>query len=87
MVARDHNNRSEKQKGHMPVQEGVHAATSQAGHQGTETLRDRSGTDERQDGKGRQNGGGDGAGGAPKKQGQGQANKGVDNHHQNRGHG
>jgi hypothetical protein len=50
-------------------------------------MRDRSGTDERHDGKGRQNGGGDGAGGAPKKQGQGQANKGVDNHHQNRGHG
>jgi hypothetical protein len=73
MVARNHNNRSEKQKGHESVEAG-----------GSKEL---SGTDERHDGKGRQNGGGDGAGGAPKKQGQGQANKGVDNHHQNRGHG
>ena len=75
MVARNHNNRSEKQKGHAPI------------HQGTETQGDRPGTDDRHDGKGRQDGGGDGAGGAPKQQGQGQANKGVDNHHQNRGHG
>jgi hypothetical protein len=73
MVARNHNNRSEKQKGHEPVE----ASGSP----------DFGGTDERHDGKSRQNGGGDGAGGAPKKQGQGQANKGVDNHHQNRGHG
>src|SRR4051812_5841621 len=47
----------------------------------------RCGTDERHDGKSRINGGGDGAGGAPKKQGQGQANKNVDNKGQNRGHG
>ena len=87
MATRNHNNRSEKQKGHMPVHEGAHPATSQQGHQGNETMRDRSGTDERHDGKSRQNGGGDGAGGAPKKQGQGQANKGVDNHGENRGHG
>ena len=73
MVARNHKNRSEKQKGHAPVEAGGSP--------------DMGGTDERHDGKGRQNGGGDGAGGAPKKQGQGQANKGVDNHHQNRGHG
>jgi hypothetical protein len=73
MVARNHNNRSEKQKGHEPVQSG--------------TSPDLSGTDDRHDGKGRNNGGGDGAGGAPKQQGQGQANKGVDNQHQNRGHG
>lgn len=87
MVARDHNNRSEKQKGHAAVHEGAHPATSQQGHQGTETSRDRDGIDARQDGKSRQNGGGDGAGGAPKQQGQGQANKGVDNHHQGRNHG
>lgn len=73
MAARNHNNRSEKQKGHEPAQAG--------GNQGL------SGTDDRHDGKGRNNGGGDGAGGAPKQQGQGQANKGVDNNHQNRGHG
>ena len=87
MVTRNHNNRSEKQKGHVPVSEGAHPPTSQHGHQGNETLRDRSGTDERHDGKSRINGGGDGAGGAPKTQGQGQANKGVNNHHQNRGRG
>lgn len=75
MVTRNHNNRSEKQKGHAPL------------HQGTEVAQDHGGTDERHDGKGRNNGRGDGAGGAPKKQGQGQANKGVDNRHQNRGHG
>ncbi len=86
MVARSHNNRSEKQKGHVPVQDGAHGP-SHEGHQGVETARDRSGADGRQDGKGRQNGGGDGAGGAPKQQGQKQANKGLDNHHQNRGHG
>ena len=86
MVSRNHNNRSEKQKGHAPVHEGAHPATSQQGHHGTETMRDRSGTDERHDGKSRTNGGADGAGGAPKKQGQGQANKGANTHHQNRGH-
>lgn len=86
MVSRNHNNRSEKQKGHVPVHQGAHPATSQEGHQGSETMRDRSGTDERHDGKSRNNGGGDGAGGAPKKQGQGQANKGVDDQGQNRGH-
>jgi hypothetical protein len=73
MTTRNHNNRSEKQKGHMPVQE--------------DGSQDMAGTDNRQDGKSRHNGGGDGAGGAPKQQGQGQANKGVDNQHQNRGHG
>ena len=87
MSTRHHNNRSEKQKGHAPVPQGAHPSTSQEGHQGSETLRDRSGTDERHDGKSRINGGGDGAGGAPKKQGQGQANKNVDNKGQNRGHG
>lgn len=87
MVTRNHNNRSEKQKGHRSVDESEHPAIAAGGHQGSETMRDRSGTDGRQDGKGRQDGGGDGAGGAPKQQGQGQANKGSDNHHQNRGHG
>jgi len=87
MVTRNHNNRSEKQKGHVPVKEGPHPPTSQGGHHGLETMRDRSGSDERHDGKSRINGGGDGAGGAPKKQGQGQANKGVDNRQQTRGHG
>jgi len=87
MVSRNHNNRSEKQKGHTPIHQGVRPSTSQEGHQGSETMRDLSGTDERHDGKSRNSGGGDGAGGAPKKQGQGQANKGVDNKGQNRGHG
>ena len=87
MVTRNHNNRSEKQKGHTPLHQGEHPATSQEGHHGSETERDRSGTDERHDGKSRINGGGDGAGGAPKKQGQGQANKGMLGKHQNRGHG
>jgi hypothetical protein len=88
MSKRNHNNRSEKQKGHAPVHDGPPAATTHGGQQGEEKqARDRSGTDSRQDGKSRHNGGGDGAGGAPKTQGQGQANKGVDNHHQNRGHG
>ncbi|MBV9078679.1 MAG: hypothetical protein JO048_14505 [Methylobacteriaceae bacterium] len=87
MSTRDHNNRSEKQKGHAPVQAGEPPATAHGGQHGDHEGRDRSGTDSRQDGKSRQNGGGDGAGGAPKAQGQGQANKGVDNHHENRGHG
>ncbi len=86
MVARNHENRSEKQKGHLPPHDDVQRARSQ-GHQGGQSGSDRSGTDERHDGRSRTNGGGDGAGGAPKAQGQGQANKGVDNHHQNRGHG
>ncbi len=73
MSTRNHNNRSEKQKGHTPDRTG-----SQQGL---------TGTDERHDGKSRINGGGDGAGGAPKKQGQGQANKDVIGKHQNRGHG
>ena len=77
MTSRSHNNRSGD----------THPATSQEGHQGEEDQRDRSGTDERHDGKSRQNGGGDGAGGAPKQQGQGQANKGIDSKGQNRGHG
>ncbi len=85
MVTRDHNNRSEQQKGHTPDHDGKQKAESQ-GHQASAKSEDRSGTDERHDGKSRNDGGGDGAGGAPKKQGQGQANKGVDNHHQNRGH-
>lgn len=74
MSVRHHNNRSEKQKGHAPVSSG-------------DVSQDRGGTDERHDGKSRNDGGGDGAGGAPKKQGQGQANKGFDNHGENRGHG
>lgn len=86
MTTRNHNNRSEKQKSHHPEHDGVQRASSE-GSQGTQHGRDRSGEDERHDGRSRQNGGGDGAGGAPKSQGQGQANKGVDNHHQNRGHG
>ena len=56
MVSRNHNNRSEKQKGHAPVHQGAHPSTSQEGHQGSETMRDRSGTDERHDGKSRING-------------------------------
>ena len=57
MVTRNHNNRSEKQKGHTGVGEGSNTAP------------DRGGSDERHDGKSRVNGGGDGAGGAAKKQG------------------
>lgn len=85
MATRDHNNRSEKQEGHVPPNHGVQRAESM-GHQGGEHGQDRSGTDERGDGKSRSSGGGDGAGGAPKAQGQGQANKGV-GHGENRGHG
>lgn len=57
MSIRKHNNRSEKMKGHAPRQEGGDF--------------DRPGTDDRQDGKSRQSGGGDGAGGAPRHQHQG----------------
>ena len=87
MATRNHNNRSEKMKGHQPVHDGPAPPTVHGGQHGQHATRDREGTDDRQDGKSRHNGGGDGAGGAPKAQGQGQANKGVDNHHQNRGHG
>ncbi len=90
MVSRNHNNRSEKQKGHTPDGEAEHNLNaSNQGHQGQERggTQDRPATDERHDSEGRQNGGGDGAGGAPKQQGQGQANKGVLGKHQNRGHG
>lgn len=85
MTVRDHNNRSEKQKGHVPTaQGGANANDASQGHQGRERggTQDRSGTDQRLDGKGRQNGGGDGAGGAPKTQGQG-----GHHDHQNRGTG
>ena len=90
MASRNHNNRSEKQKGHTPDRSGEQTTSStNQGHQGHEAggTQDRPGTDERHDGESRQNGGGDGAGGAPRQQGQGQANKGVDNKGQNRGHG
>ncbi len=68
MTSRNHNNRSEKQKGHVPYRddEAVQKGNKDAGHQGGHK--------------------GDG-GGVPKTQGQGQANKDVDNNHQNRGHG
>jgi hypothetical protein len=91
MVSRNHNNRSEKQKGHTPVgqdtgaQEHNPAAQGHQGGSGAQMSRD--GVDRANDGKSPQNGGGDGAGGAPRQQGQGQANKHVDNHHENRGHG
>jgi hypothetical protein len=70
MTSRNHNNRSEKQKGHVPDRsdEAVPKGHSKdAGHQGGHK--------------------GDGGGGVPKTQGQSQANKDVDNNHQNRGHG
>ena len=92
MVSRNHNNRSEKMKGHTPTGQDhgaqEHHPSSQ-GHQGGAdgAQTSRAGTDSRNDGKSPQNGGGDGVGGAPKVQGQGQANKGVNNQHQNRGHG
>jgi hypothetical protein len=91
MVSRNHNNRSEKQKGHTPSGqdqgEGERNPAAQ-GHQGGQGAQmNRAGVDRTNDGTSPQNGGGDGAGGAPRQQGQGQANKDVDNHHQNRGHG
>jgi hypothetical protein len=86
MTSRNHNNRSEKRKGHVPDEAGSHHLASNQGHQGGHGgSRDRSGADERHDGEGRQNGGGDGAGGAPKAQGQGQANNPTPG--QQRGHG
>lgn len=59
------------------------------GHQGDTdgAQMSRSGVDRRNDGRSPQNGGGDGAGGAPRVQGQGQANRGERPDHQNRGHG
>lgn len=86
MVSRNHDNRSEKQKGHGHGSAGAPHGASE-GHQGRETARDRSGTDERHDGKSRNAGGGDGAGGAPRTQGQGEANAGGSTPKQNRGHG
>ena len=92
MSTRKHNNRSEKQKGHVPVGqdhgEQDHNPSAQ-GHQGDThgAQMGRSGTDRANDGRSPHNGGGDGAGGAPKQQGQGQANKGLQGKHQNRGHG
>ena len=74
MTVRDHNNRSEKQKGHVPLKQGEarpergQPGASGPGARGTQA---RSGADERHDGRGRQDGGGDGAGGAPRVQGQG----------------
>jgi hypothetical protein len=73
-----------------PDQNGAEADRnpSAQGHQGGDGAQmSRAGVDRKNDGKSPQNGGGDGAGGAPKQQGQGQANKHVDNRHQNRGHG
>lgn len=73
MTVRDHNNRSEKQKGHQPRDQAkANSNPASQGHQGFEGgTQDRSGADDRQDGKSRQNGGGDGAGGAPRAQHQG----------------
>jgi hypothetical protein len=88
MVARNHNNRSEKQKGHTADERGKpNENPASQGHHGKEAggTQDRSGTDSRQDGKSRQSGGGDGAGGAPKTQGQGQAGNPTPG--QQRGHG
>ena len=69
MVSRNHNNRSEKQKGHTPD-------NSRQGDDGSMHSTD-AGPKSR----------GEGGGGAPKQQGQGQANKGHVTAHQNRGHG
>jgi hypothetical protein len=69
MTTRNHNNRSEKQKGHVSDRsdEAVPKGHSKdAGHHPHH---------------------GDGGGGVPKMQGQGQANEGADNRKQNRGHG
>ncbi|PSC02545.1 hypothetical protein SLNSH_23525 [Alsobacter soli] len=73
MTVRDHNNRSEKQKGHEPVlQKEANSNPASQGHQGFRgATQDRSGADERHDGQSRQNGGGDRAGGAPRVQHQG----------------
>jgi hypothetical protein len=69
MTTRNHNNRSEKQKGHAPDK------SAQADDD------NRYSTDAGPKPRG------DGGGGAPRHQGQGQANEGVDNRKQNRGHG
>lgn len=72
MTSRNHNNRSEKQKGHTPDRSGEQTTSStNQGHQGHEAggTQDRPGTDERHDGENRQNGGGDGAGGPPSSRG------------------
>ncbi len=92
MVSRNHDNRSEKRKGHRPLGQAEGAQESNpaaSGHQGdTEGLtQSRAGVDRRNDSKSPQNGGADGAGGAPRQQGQGQANKHADNRGENRGHG
>jgi hypothetical protein len=86
MASRDHQNRSEKQARHERPDHGEQSAAS-LGHQGREHGRDRSGTDERHDGKSRTAGGADGAGGAPRSQGQAQANRDKPATHENRGHG
>jgi hypothetical protein len=69
MTSRNHNNRSEKQKGHVPDR------SDQAAPKGGKNAGDHGGHK------------GDGGGGIPKTQGQGQANKDADNHGENRGHG
>ena len=69
MVSRNHNNRSEKQKGHV-------LDKSAQGDDGSSHSTD-AGPKSR----------GDGGGGAPRQQGQGQANKDQATSHQNRGHG
>jgi hypothetical protein len=86
MTTRDHNNRSEKQKGHAPTHQRDNHEAKAAGHQGAERGVDRSGTDERHDGESRVNGGGDGAGGGPRVQGQAEANGGRGSG-QTKGHG
>jgi hypothetical protein len=69
MVSRNHNNRSEKQKGHVPD-------SSARGDDGSSHSTD-AGPKSR----------GDGGGGAPRQQGQAQANKDDAGSNQNRGHG
>lgn len=91
MTSRNHNNRSEKRQGHTPTGQDAGAQDhnpSAQGHQGdTEGAQvERAGVDRRNNSMSPQNGGGDGAGGAPRQQGQGQANK-NDDAGENRGHG
>ncbi len=74
MTTRDHQNRSEKRKGHTPDSRAqADRNPANQGHQGRErgATQSLSGSDDRQDSKSRSNGGGDGAGGAPRTQGQG----------------
>lgn len=78
MTSRDHDNRSDKQKGQ---DDGPSRGTQGEGHQSPQS------EESRNDGTSSQNGGGDGAGGAPRQQGQGQANKDAGTRQQNRGHG